>query len=282
MEHELLIKALKAVEGGRSYAVATIVESTLKGTPRKAGAKMIVLEDGTLWGSIGGGRNEKAAQQECLKAIKSGLSRIVSYDYFGGMGQSVCGGKIKVFVEPFRAPKHLVICGAGHIALPLSVIGKMLNFRVTIIDNRKEFANAKRFPYVDRIMVGPHAQKLSQIPLDQNTYIMVVTHGNEHDFECLQAAIRVNVGYLGVISSKAKRIKFFARLKEEGVSAARLARVNIPAGIDIGAQLPEEIAIAIAAEMISIKNKDRLGTDKFKEKDASSKGRLSYEERRSY
>ena len=266
MEHELLIKALRASKKGRSYAVATLVDSTIKGTPRKAGAKMIVLEDGTLWGSIGGGRNEKAVQKECLKAIKSGKPSFVTYDYFGGVGQSVCGGQIKVFIEPFRGTKHFVICGAGHIALPLSVLGKMLNFKVTIIDNRKEFANSKRFPHVDKIIVGDHARKLSQLPIDQNTYIMVVTQGNEYDFECLRAAINTDAGYLGVISSRAKRVKFFGRLKKMGISQSRLNRIKIPAGVDIGAQTPEEIAISIAAEIVAVKNVAFLGTDKFKSK----------------
>ena len=267
MEHELLIKALKASEKGRSYAVATLVESTVKGTPRKAGAKMIVLEDGTLWGSIGGGRNEKAVQKECLKAIKSGKTSLVAYDYFGGVGQSVCGGQIKVFIEPFKGSRHFVICGAGHIALPLSVIGKMLNFKVTVIDNRKEFANFRRFPHVDRIIVGDHAKKLSRLAIDQHTYIMVVTQGNEYDFECLRAAINTNAGYLGVISSRAKRVKFFGRLKKMGVSQARFNRVKIPAGVDIGAQTPEEIAVSIAAEMVAVKNAAFLGTDKFRVKE---------------
>ena len=266
MEHELLIKALRASEKGRSYAVATLVDSTIKGTPRKAGAKMIVLEDGTLWGSIGGGRNEKAVQKECLRAIKSGKPAFVAYDYFGGVGQSVCGGQIKVFIEPFRGTKHFVICGAGHIALPLSAIGKMLNFKVTIIDNRKEFANSRRFPHVDRIIVGDHARKLSQLSIDQNTYIMVVTQGNEFDFDCLKAAIKTDAGYLGVISSRAKRIKFFGRLKKMGVSKVQLDRVKIPAGVDIGAQTPEEIAVSIAAEIVAVKNALFLGTEKFKSK----------------
>jgi xanthine dehydrogenase accessory factor len=266
MEHELLIKALRASEKGRSYAVATLVDSTIKGTPRKAGAKMIVLEDGTLWGSIGGGRNERAVEKECLKAIKSGKPSFVTYDYFGGVGQSVCGGQIRVFIEPFRGTRHFVICGAGHIALPLSVIGKMLNFKVTIIDNRKEFANPRRFPHVDRIIVGDHARKLSRLSIDHNTYIMIVTQGNEYDFECLKAAINTDAGYLGVISSRAKRVKFFGRLKKMGIPRSRLSRVKIPAGVDIGAQTPEEIAVSIAAEMIAVKNAVFLGTDKFKVK----------------
>jgi xanthine dehydrogenase accessory factor len=264
MNHELLIKALNAAKKGQSYAFATIVESTIKGTPRKAGAKMIVLEDGALFGSIGGGRYEKAAQKESLKAIKSGKSSLMTYDYFGNKGQSVCGGQIRVFIEPFTGAKHFIICGAGHIALPLSVMGKMLNHKVTIIDNRKEFANKKRFPHADKIIVGPHAKRLAKMPIDKNTYIMIVTQGNEYDFECLMAVIESDAGYLGVISSKAKRIKFFNRLKKMGVAQKYLQRIHIPAGIDIGAQTPEEIAVSISAELVTLSNKAFLATDKFK------------------
>ncbi len=266
MDHELLIKALEATEKRRSYAFATVVESTPKGTPRKAGAKMIVLEDGSLFGSIGGGRNEKAAKEECLKAIKSNKPALITYNYFGRAGQSVCGGRIRVFIEPFAGVRHLVICGAGHIALPLSVIAKMLNFRVTVIDNRKEFVNTKRFPHVDEIIVGDHAQKLAQIPMTPNTHVMIVTQGNEYDFQCLKAVIRSDAGYIGVISSKAKRVKFSHRLQTSGMPAKMMERVRIPAGIDIGAQTPEEIAVSIAAEIVVVCNHEFLGTDKFNEK----------------
>lgn len=263
MDHDLLIKALKAAQQGQSYAFATVVESTKKGTPRKAGAKMVVLEDGTLFGSIGGGRNEKATREECLKALKTGKPTLVTYDYFGGEGQSVCGGQIKVFIEPFVGQKHFIICGGGHIALPLSVLGKMLGFTVTILDNRNEFASLKRFPHVDQVICGDYAKKLAKIPVDKNTYVMIVTQGNEHDFECLKTVVEKDLGYLGVISSKAKKIKFFNRLKEAVVPEKRLKGVDIPAGLDLGAQTPEEIAVSIAAQIVSIKNKDLLGTDKF-------------------
>ena len=266
MDQDLIIQAYKAAQKGQSYAFATVIESTLKGTPRKAGAKMVVLEDGSLFGSIGGGRNEKAAQKECLKAIGQGKPTIVTYDYFGQEGQSVCGGQIKVFIEPFLNKKHFIICGAGHIALPLSFIAKILNFKVTIIDDRKEFAHKKRFPHVEKILLGNHAAELAKLTIDFNTYVMIVTQGNEFDFECLKTVVRSDAGYIGVISSKAKRIKFFNRLKTLGISEKELKRINIPAGLDIGAQTPEEIAIAIAAEIITINNKNFLNTDKFKEK----------------
>jgi xanthine dehydrogenase accessory factor len=264
MDHDVLLKALQATKNGKSYAFATVIETTIKGTPRKSGAKMVVWEDGSLFGSIGDGRNEKAAQQECLKAIKSGKPTLVTYDYFGREGQSVCGGQMKVFVEPFRKPKHLIICGAGHIALPLSVIVKMLNFRVTVIDNRRNFANPKRFPHVDKVVVGDHAKKLAQIRIDSDTAIMIVTQGNEYDFECLRAVIKSDAGYIGVISSQPKRVKFFKRLKEQGIEDKWLKRIRIPAGIDIGAQTPEEIAVSIASELVAIQNKEKIGTDKFK------------------
>ncbi len=268
MDQDLLIKAYNAAKKGQSYALATVIEATLKGTPRKSGAKMIILEDGSLFGSIGGGRNEKAAKEECLKAIKSGKPAIVTYNYFGQKGQSICGGQIKVFIEPFAAQKHFIICGAGHIALPLSFIGKMLNFKVIIIDDRKEFANKRRFPHVDQVIVGDYTKALGKLPLNLNTLVMVVTRGNEHDFTCLKTVIKSNIGYLGVISSKAKRIKFFNRLKEMGIAEKYLKKVNIPAGLDIGAQTPEEIAVSITAEMITKINESHVGTDKFQDKKA--------------
>lgn len=266
MDFELIAKAFSAVQKGQSYAFATVVEATVKGTPRKAGAKMVVLEDGQLFGSIGGGRNEKAAREECLRAIKNGKPALVTYDYFGQEGQSVCGGQIKVFIEPFLNLRHFVLCGGGHIGLPLSFLAKILGFKLTVIDNRREFASASRFPHANAILCGAYAQMLRKIPVDEKTYVMVVTQGNEHDYECLRALINLNIGYLGVISSKAKRIKFFNRLKKEGFKEALFKKVSIPAGLDLGAQTPEEIAVSIAAEIIKENNAVGLGTDKFKEK----------------
>ncbi len=279
--NEILRIALKAAEKGRSYAFATVIGSTLKGTPQKAGAKMIVLEDGTLVGTIGGGRNEKAAKEECLKAIKSGKPCIVTYDFFGGEGQSVCGGQINVFIEPFLGQKKLVICGAGHIALPLSVFAKILNFHVTVIDNRREFANKNRFPHIDRVIIGAHAQELDQIVPTKDTLIVVLTQGNEYDYECLRVAIDRNFGYLGVIASKAKRIKFIRRLKDSNVSARNIANVKMPCGIDIGAQTPEEIAVSIISEIVSVIRHKNIGTDKFKDRGNSNntKQRKSHDER---
>jgi len=260
---EILYKALKASQKGQSYCFATITEATLKGTPRKMGAKMIVFDDGASFGSIGGGRNEKAAIAECLKAIQKQKPATVTYNYFGRRGESVCGGQMKVFIEPFAQKDHLIICGAGHIALPLSAVAKMLGFKVTIIDDRREFANKNRFPHVDKLIVGDHAQQLAKVNIETNTYVAIVTQGNEYDFECLKVVIKSPAAYVGVISSQPKRVKFFGRLKSAGVEEKYLKRVHIPMGIDIGSQTPEEIAVSIMAEIVAVRNKDYIGTDKF-------------------
>ncbi len=263
---DLLYKAFEASQKNQNYCFATIVEATLKGTPRKSGAKMLVFNDGSSWGTIGGGRNEKAAIAECLKAIQSHKPTTVTYNYFGREGESVCGGQMKVFIEPFAPSIHLIICGAGHIALPLSANAKMMGFKVTVIDNRKEFANKKRFPHVDKIILGDHAKELTKVLINSNTYIAIVTQGNEFDFECLKVVVKSRAGYIGVISSGPKKVKFFGRLKKLGIEQKYLKNIHIPMGLDIGAQTPAEIAISIVAQMVSIKDQEYIGTDKFIEK----------------
>ena len=261
---DILSKAIACAELGERFAFATIIEATIKGTPRKAGAKMIVFDDGDSWGTIGGGRNEKAAIAECLKSIQDQKPRTVTYNYFGRAGESVCGGQMKVFIEPFAPKIHLVICGAGHIALPLSWMAKVIGFYVVIIDDRKQFANKQRFSHVDRVILGDHAKELSKLKITSDTYITVVTQGNEQDFQCLKEAIKSEPGYIGVISSQPKRIKFLKRLKDLGINDSSLKRISIPMGIDIGCQTPQEIAVSICAQLIMVRNKAYIGTSKFK------------------
>ncbi|MCA9394726.1 MAG: XdhC family protein [Candidatus Omnitrophica bacterium] len=268
MNQDFINHARLAIKAGRRCAFATVVESTVKGTPRKAGAKMIVFEDGSTHGTIGGGRNEKDVIARCLEAIGKSETRLMTYDYFGRKGESVCGGQIRIFIEPLIQVRKFILVGAGHIALPLSLIVKSLDYHLTIIDSRRAFANPQRMPWADRILVGKPTAQLKKCRIDGLTDIMIVTHGNEHDYEALQAVICTpEIGYLGCISSQAKRVKFFRRLREDGVAEKYLRRISIPAGLDLGAQTPAEIAVSIAAELIRRNNPDATGTDKFRTKD---------------
>ncbi len=266
MDLDLLLKALNASKKGQSYAFATVVESTEKGTPRKPGAKMLVLEDGSLFGTIGGGRDEKVTQETCLKAIKNGKTDILTFEHFGKKNQSICGGKTKVFIEPFKGVRRLIICGGGHIGLHLSVIAKMLNFEVIVLDNRKEFATKSRFPHVDRVVFGEFGDNIARFGNTKNCYIMIATFGHDYDYVCLKNALRTQASYIGLISSRNKRNRFFKELKKEGFSNKELKRIVSPAGLDIGAQTPEEIAVSISAEIVKLYNSDLVGSYKFKEK----------------
>jgi len=262
----VLHQAFLASQKGSSFAFATIVEATGKGTPRKSGAKMIVMADGTAFGTIGGGSHEKKAIDACLKAIKTLTPKLLQCDSSGKDERTICGGKFKVFIEPVAGQKTFVQCGAGHIGLPLSVITKMLGFKIVIIDNRREFANKKRFPHAEKIMVGRQAQKLSSVTMQANSAIMIATQDHVYDYGCLKAALKSPAGYIGLISSKVKRTKFFARLLQDGFSKNDLKRIKSPAGIDIGAQTPEEIAVSVSAEVVRHYNSHWLKTEKFESK----------------
>jgi len=142
----------------------------------------------------------------------------------------------------------------------------MLNFKVTIIDDRKEWANKKRFPHVDGIMVGHQAKLLAQHPCDQSTYIMIATQEHKFDFDCLKACINSSAGYIAVIASRIKRAVFLDQLKKLKIPQRQRRKIKIPAGIDIGSQTPEEIAISVIAEIIKNYNKCYLNTPKFQVK----------------
>lgn len=263
MNIDLIQAALKASEKGLHYALATIINSSIKGTPRKTGAKMLVLSDGTIYGTIGGGKAEKICQKACLAALKTKKTSTLSLAFHGKDAISECGGEISVFIEPIILPKHLVICGAGHIGLPLSINAKLLNYKVTIIDNRKEFANNKRFPHVDQIIVKDPVKALKEVSIDPNTFIIIMTHDHQFDFVCLQQALKTKACYIGVISSIKKRKTFFEQLRKKGTTLKELKRVSMPVGIDIGAQTPAQIAVSITSQLVLIDNKDCCGAKKF-------------------
>lgn len=161
----------------------------------------------------------------------------------------------EIFVEDISGKPNLIICGGGHIALPLSRMGKMLGFNVTIIDNRPEFANEERFKDVDKIICREFEEAIEEADIHSNTYIVIVTRGHKDDKKCLEKVIRTDNKYVGMIGSKGKIASVFNKMIEEGYSEGELQKVHSPIGLKIGAQTPEEIAVSIFAEIIEVKNK---------------------------
>jgi xanthine dehydrogenase accessory factor len=156
----------------------------------------------------------------------------------------------QIFVDPVSGAQRLIIAGAGHIAQPLAALGSMLGFHVTVIDDRAAFANRERFPNADEIVVKPFAAAIDSLRLDRHSYLIAVTRGHAFDEATLRAALRKPDGFIGMIGSRRRVKATLARLAADGFDPKALEQVHAPIGLDIGADTPEEIAIAIMAEII--------------------------------
>ena len=253
---EILKEVLKRIDKGETIALVTIVE-TKGSTPREIGAKMLVNKDGLLAGTIGGGITEAKAIEETKQALKEGKGRFLTYyltkDQAALDEGAICGGDMKIFIDILQPKEEVLIFGAGHIAVCVSKLAKMVGFRVVIIDDRKEFANQDRFPEADKIIIESIDKALQDIKITPSTYIIIVTRGHLQDQEVLASVIKSKAAYLGMIGSRKKNATVFQYLKEQGISEDELAKVHAPIGIDIKAQTSEEIAVSIIAEIIQVR-----------------------------
>ena len=241
-------------EGGRA-AVVTI--TSVKGsTPRAEGSKMLVRSDGSILGSIGGGSAEAQVCQDAVKVMQTGKPRIVHYDLTGkeaAAGGMICGGNMEVFIEPIVTDPVLYIFGGGHISFSISKIGKILGFRVVVIDDREEFANPGRFPEADETIAKDLEDVFPVLDLNNFSYVVIVTRGHLLDEKVLEWAVNTDARYIGMIGSSKKNRTVFSHLESRGVSKELLESVHAPIGIDINAETPEEIAVSIMAEIIMVR-----------------------------
>lgn len=183
---------------------------------------------------------------------------------YGVVGQDEHGGAVRgfpceqdtnegpVLYEQFGREKVLLICGGGHVSKPVSMLGKLLGYRVLVVDDRPEFASAERFPDADEVCCSDFVSMLSGYDWEAypDTSVVIVTRGHAADTACLRAVVRRDLPYIGMIGSKTKNEAVFDVLRREGVTEEQLARVHAPIGLPIGGQTPEEIAVSIAAELV--------------------------------
>ncbi len=238
-------------KSGMRAMLATVVES-MGSAPGKPGARMIVKADGTTVGTIGGGAVEKKITEEALECIQGGEGKVIHYK-LEDLGMA-CGGGMSIFVEPLISPPDLIIFGAGHIGLALSRIGSLLGFTTTVVDSRDEFANRERLPWADRVVAEDYQEALHQLSFTDTSYLVILTHRHANDFEILEYCIEKPFFYLGMIGSRKKVATAFQQLREKGISEESINRVKAPIGVSIGAETPEEIAVAIAAQLIAVRS----------------------------
>lgn len=245
-------KILELLEAGQAFAVATVAEA--KGSvPGKEGAKMVLLPDGTQFGTVGGAGLEekvKALCQEALRERRGGLHRFDLMYYKEGALDSLCGGSVQIMIEFMPPVPHVLIAGGGHCGLEVAALMGQLGYAYSVLDDRELFASPQRFPGArSRIQATPE-EFFSREDLSPYSHVLLVGWSHKIDTELLFHLVRKFPRWIGLISSRTKKLEMFRRLKARGISEEELSRVVAPVGLPIGARTPAEIAVSIAAQII--------------------------------
>ena len=248
----LWAEAARLAAAGVGFAWVTVVR-TAGSTPRHVGARMMVLEDGGILGTIGGGRWEYKVTEAARAALAAGRSRAVRLHLTHELGMC-CGGEMEVFIDVVTAPPPLVIFGAGHVALALAPLAHSIGFALWVVDELEEFASEGRFPGAQLVHGFDTPSWAQALPLGPRASVLIATRDHAVDQQLLEALVGRELGWLGVIGSRGKAGRFRRRLEARGVAGERIARVRMPVGLDIGAETPEEIAVSIAAELIQVRH----------------------------
>jgi xanthine dehydrogenase accessory factor len=242
-------------KNGEAAALCTIIDS--KGsTPRHEGSKMLVFTDGRIQGSVGGGGIENRVIAEAIEAIRSRKTRRLHYDLVdpkkGDPG--LCGGQVEVYVEPILPKLTLLVIGAGHVGRQVVHLAKWLGWHVVLSDDRAELCNKESIPEADEFLVCKMSEIPQRIKINEYVFIVATTRGSEVDVEGLPALLNSKSPYLGVIGSKRRWENTKQEICVKGDFAMKLAKVHSPIGLELHAETPEEIAVSIMAEVLSIAN----------------------------
>jgi len=241
-----LYEELKAqLRHERGVALATIVRGE-----EHVGAKLLVFSNKSTRGTLGNPILDALVLEDAERAIWNGEARTHTYTVETETGAQA----FDVFIEGFPPPPTLIIVGAGHIAIPLTTFAKTLNYRVVVIDARAAFATRQRFPHADELIVEWPDEVLQQLDLNPSTAVAVLTHDPKFDEPTLQVVLARNVGYIGAIGSRKTSEERSGRLKKQGVTDEQLRRIHGPIGLNIGATSPEEMALAIMAEIVATRH----------------------------
>ena len=240
---------------GQKCAVATIVQ--VNGSiPSFESAKILVREDGSFMGTVGGGCVEAEVWNAAREVIETEKPRHLSFS----LGQDaaydeglICGGQLNIFVEPVIPQPRAFIFGGGHVSKGISKIATLAGFSTSIIDNREAFANQERFPEAEATYAEEYEAVFPKLPVNSSSYIIIVTRGHRDDMRVLRWAVDTPAKYIAMIGSKRKTISVVHELEKEGIRREAFDKVFAPMGLEIGAEMPEEIAISVVAEMIAVR-----------------------------
>ncbi|MEM3952669.1 MAG: XdhC/CoxI family protein [Nitrososphaerota archaeon] len=244
---------------GSSVVLLTVVKK-VGSAPRDVGAKMILREDGTVVGTLGGGVFENMVLRDALQVLREGKSVVKKYVFRregvveGEETGLICGGEVEVFMDVIKPMPRLIVIGAGHVAEALYRVGSIIGYRIVIVDVNPEYLTKDRFPEAEDLVLSKDlADWVEKVNPSNKDLILIVYGGVEEDYRALTSALKTEAKYIGLLGSKRKCAEFLKKLKDQGYREEDLkGRVYMPVGIGIGADTPEEIAIAIIAELIKI------------------------------
>ncbi|OGU40421.1 MAG: hypothetical protein A2X61_03870 [Ignavibacteria bacterium GWB2_35_12] len=251
---ENIYDKIAEIRKSRRKAVLCTVVSTKGSVPRKIGAKIIVMDDSKIFGTIGGGTLEKNVIEKAVETITSSKAELISYNLTKDLGMA-CGGSVEIFIEPLFNRYKLLIFGAGHIGKALTKYSENLEFDSYIIDERENIFDDWQEGRYTKLNI-PIADYFAQYKIDEFTFIVIVTKGHDTDREVLKGCIKSNAAYIGLIGSKRKALEIRKEFVSNGiVTDAEFDRIDVPIGLEIKAEGPEEIAISITAKLVFEKNK---------------------------
>jgi len=253
-EFETILECHKA---GREFALVTVI-SDQDSTPRSRGARMLVFPGGEIEFTVGGGELEALAIKEALKALEEGVSRKITVSLNPQKSNALCGGEMELSIGVGKPRQKLLILGGGHVGKKIAELCEVIGLPYEIADDRGEFANRERFPLARQILAAPYPELFKKARIDENTFLVIVTRGHEHDEACLREALTTNAAYIGMIGSKHKVKALFAKLKQDGLDPEADPRVYSPIGLKLGDKTPGEIAVSVMAEILLIKSQGQL------------------------
>lgn len=246
---------LTAKDNGELVALATVV-SVIGSVPRHTGSKMLIRQDGSIVGTVGGGAMEAQVVKEALAALADGKTRMPSYtlnDLANG-DPGICGGTIQVFIEPVGAPPTLLVIGGGHVGKALAELGLWSGWRVILSDDREAYCNPEYVKDLAGYVVCKPSEVPERVSINSQTYIAAVTRGLPVDIDLVPALLKSNAAYIGIIGSRRRWAITMKSLREErGLNDVEFKRIYAPIGLELNAETPQEIAISIMAQITMLR-----------------------------
>jgi xanthine dehydrogenase accessory factor len=251
-ELELYEEVVRLTRVGEPFALATVVANE-GSSPRKSGAKMLVRDNGSTLGTVGGGRIEQETIESARLALADAAHRTLDFQLTEEHGYA-CGGRMTVFIEPHGRRPLLVMFGAGHVGRAVTALAHGCGFRVAVVDDRPDCAVPALLPGAAEIHCCAVNDAFNRLNLDRESFVVIATPGHLHDFAAVRGCLGTEAGFVGLLGSRRKKETLLQTLEDEGFAPDQRSRVVTPVGLEIGARTPEEIAVSIVGQLLAVRN----------------------------